>query len=159
MKKQPKKKMPEREFKKGVDHVGVTCVFYCHDGQGNLLMHKRSENCRDERGNWDVGGGSLEFGETFEEGVLREIKEEYCCDVLDLKLIGPYNILRVNHENKKTHWVAILFLAQVDPKQVKIGEPDFMDEIGWFAEGNWPTPLHSNFHLAYQMIKPHLKAL
>lgn len=144
------------ELKKGVDFIGVTCVFFCHDGKGNFLMHKRSKSCRDEWGNWDVGGGSLEFGESFEEGVRREIKEEYSCDVLDLKLVGPQNILR-KLRNRKTHWVALLFLAQVDPKQVQIGEPDYMDEIGWFSEGNWPEPIHSNFHISHQMVKDYLK--
>lgn len=151
------KKIPTKELKKGIDFIGVCCVFFCHDGKGNILMHKRSQNCRDEIGNWDVGGGSLEFGESFEEGVLREIKEEYSCDALELKFISPYNVLRTNHQGKKTHWVALLFIAKVDPKKVKIGEPHFMDEIGWFSKDSWPEPIHSNFHLAYQLIKEHLK--
>ncbi len=152
-----KKKIPKKELRKGVDFIGVTCVFFCHDGKGNLLMHKRSKNSRDERGHWDVGGGSLEFGESFEEGVLREIKEEYYCDVLDLKFVEARNILRVNHENKKTHWIALLFVAKVDPKQVKIGEPDAMDELGWFSEKSWPEPIHSYFHSCYDVVRPHIK--
>jgi ADP-ribose pyrophosphatase YjhB (NUDIX family) len=40
-------------------------------------MHCRSKNCRDEQGCWDCGGGSMEFGETFEETVKREVEEEY----------------------------------------------------------------------------------
>ncbi len=51
-------------MKKGIDYIGVTCVFYCHDGKGKLLLHKRSENCRDEKGRWDCGGGAMELGET-----------------------------------------------------------------------------------------------
>lgn len=150
------KKIPKKELKKGVDFIGVTCVFFCHDGKGNLLMHKRSQNCRDERGNWDVGGGSLEFGESFEEGTRREIKEEYCCDVSDLKFVEARNVLRVNHENKKTHWIALLFVAKVDPKQVKIGEPDAMEEIGWFTEKSWPEPMHSYFYSCYGVVRPHI---
>lgn len=150
------KRIPLKELKRGVDYIGITCVFFCHDGKGNLLMHKRSQNCRDERGNWDVGGGSLEFGESFEEGVRREIKEEYCCAVLNLKFVEARNVLRVNHEKKKTHWIALLFVAKVNPKQVKIGEPEAMDEIGWFTEGNWPQPMHSYFFSCFEAIKPHL---
>ena len=44
---------------------------------------------------------------------------------------------------QKTHWVAILFAAQVDPKKLKIGEPEKMEEIGWFSQNNLPSPLHS----------------
>ena len=132
------------EFKKGVDFIGVTCVFFCHDGKGKFLMHKRSENCRDEIGNWDIGGGSLEFGEEFEEGVIREIQEEYGVTPKKVKLVHIYNALREN-KGKKTHWVCLLFTAQVNPKKAKIGEPEAMDDIGWVTPNNLPSPLHTNF--------------
>lgn len=151
------KKITKNELQKGLDYIGVTCVFFCHDGKGNLLFHKRSKNCRDERGNWDVGGGSLEFGESFDEGVRREVMEEYCCEILDLQFLGTHNVLRKNHENKKTHWIALMFAAKIDPKQVKIGEPDYMDELGWFSEDNFPEPMHSYFYKCYNQIKHLLK--
>ena len=144
-----KRKDDKHDLKRGVDFIGVTCVFYCHDGNSNLLIHRRSDKCRDEVGRWDVGGGSMEFGETFEEAVKREIKEEYCCDVKDLKFIKINNVLRKNGK-VDTHWVALIFAAEVNPKQVKIGEPEKMEEIGWFPADNLPVPLHSMFleHLA-----------
>lgn len=40
----------KKDLQRGIDFIGITCVFYCHDGQGNFLMHKRSKNCRDEIG-------------------------------------------------------------------------------------------------------------
>lgn len=64
-------------MKQGFDYVGVTVVFYCHDGKRNLLLYKRSQNCRDEKGRWDCGGGAVKFGESFEQAVRREVKEEY----------------------------------------------------------------------------------
>lgn len=148
-------KKSKKDPKRGFDYIGVCTVFFCHDGKGNLLLHKRSKNCRDEHGCWDPGGGSLEFGEDFEQGVRREVKEEYCCDILDLKYLGAYNILR-NHQNKKTHWVAVLFLAQVDPKKVKIGEPEYVDEFGWFSLDNLPSPIHSQFDRFNDMIRKEL---
>ena len=63
-------------MKKGEDFTGVTIVYFCHDGKGNFLFNKRSKNCRDEIGNWDCGGGALEFGETVEETLKKEVKEE-----------------------------------------------------------------------------------
>ena len=136
-------------MKKGVDYIGVTVVFFCHDGKGNLLLNKRSKNCRDEVGRWDVGGGAMKVGETFESAVLREIKEEYCCVPKELIFVKANNVLRKN-EGENTHWVAIIFAAKVNPKQVKIGDPDKMDKIGWFPVEKLPTPLHS-------MLRPHLK--
>lgn len=132
------------DLRKGVDFIGVTCVFLCHDGQGNFLMHKRSEHCRDEVGRWDTGSGSMEFGETPEEAVKREIFEEYCVKAKDIQFYGIRNALRQNGK-QKTHWVAILYTALVDPKKVKIGEPDKMDELGWFRVDRLPRPVHSAF--------------
>ena|SRR3989344_4174262 len=139
-------------MKKGVDYIGVTCVFFCHDGQGKFLLHKRSGKCRDEVGNWDCGGGALEFGEDFETAVRREIKEEYCTDVVELKFLTVTNVLRKNGD-ENTHWIALIFAAQVIPEQVKIGEPDAMEEIGWFSKNNFLAPLHSQFHRHFDYVR------
>jgi 8-oxo-dGTP diphosphatase len=85
----------------------------------------------------------MEFGETFEETVRREIREEYCVPVKSLKQIGVFNVLRDNG-GVATHWVKVLFLVEISPKNVKIGEPEKMDEIGWFAINKLPKSLHSN---------------
>lgn len=147
--------MKKKDLQRGVDYIGVTVVFYCHDGKGNFLMHKRSINCRDEIGCWDVGGGSMEFGETFEDAVRREIREEYCCEVKKLNFVTSYNVLRKNG-GKNTHWIALIFTARLDPKKVSIGEPDYMEEIGWFNLNNLPEPLHSQFYTFFDLIKKHL---
>src|SRR6185295_6821186 len=71
-----------KPMKKGIDHIGVTVVYFCHDGKGNVLMAKRSANTRDEQGRWDIGGGGVEFGDTVEDTLRKKIKEEYNCDVI-----------------------------------------------------------------------------
>lgn len=146
------KSLEQLDLKRGVDYIGITVVFFCHDGKGKLLLHKRSSKCRDEIGRWDVGGGAMEFGEEFQTAVEREILEEYCDTPSELKFIGPYNILRENGK-VKTHWIALLFFAKLNPKKVKIGDPVKMDEIGWFEPSRLPDSLHSNFHRAFEMVK------
>ena len=42
-----------------------------------------------------------------------------------------------------THWIALVHSVLVDPSEVKIGEPNKIDEIGWFNLNNLPNPLHS----------------
>lgn len=136
-------------MKKGFDYIGVTVCFYCHDGKGNVLLQKRSNKCRDEHQTWDCGGGSMEFGESFEETALREIREEYCCKPLKLTYCGVNNVIRM-HNNQKTHWVCIIFAAQLNPTEVGIGDPEKMEEIRWFPKDKLPSPLHS-------MYLPHFK--
>ena len=135
------------DLKRGVDYIGVTCVFFCHDGKGRVLLHKRSANCRDEHGRWDCGGGSMEFGETFEEAVRREVKEEYCVDPSDVILAKTVNVLRDNN-GTSTHWIAAIHAVEVDPNSVKIGEPDKMEDVGWFYPEEFPEERHS-------MLDPH----
>jgi len=129
-------------MKKGQDYTGVTVVYLCHDGEGSFLMNKRSKNCRDEHGTWDIGGGGLEFGDTVEDTLKKELKEEYCADVLGCEFLGYRDVHR-EHEGQKTHWIALDFKVLVDREKVKNGEPHKFDEIGWFRTDRLPAPLHS----------------
>ena len=129
-------------MKPGTDYTGVAVVYFCHDGKGNVLMAKRSVNSRDEKGNWDIGGGALEFSERVEETVKKEIKEEYCTDVLSCEFLGFRDVHR-QHDGKKTHWIALDFKVLVDREKAANGEPHKFDEIGWFTLKTLPSPLHS----------------
>ncbi|MFA5136176.1 MAG: NUDIX hydrolase [Patescibacteria group bacterium] len=125
----------------GIDFIGITTPFYCTDGKGKFLLHKRSSKCRDDVGVWDCGGGKLEFGQTLEENVLREVKEEYGCSAVILKNLLSYTLFRV-YEGKKTHWIAFPFLILVNPMKVKNNDPEKIDKIGWFTVSSFPQPLH-----------------
>jgi 8-oxo-dGTP diphosphatase len=118
----------------------VSCVFVCHDGAGRILLARRSEQARDEPGTWDCGAGALEFGETFEAAVTREVGEEYTASPLEIRQLGVRNVLR---DDPPSHWVAVVFAVRVDPAAVRIGEPHKFDELAWFAPGELPAPLHS----------------
>nr|MDT0667908.1 NUDIX domain-containing protein [Micromonospora sp. DSM 115978] len=87
----------------------VSCVFVCHDGRGRLLLARRSAGARDEPGTWDTGARALEFGETFEAAVTREVREEYSTEPMDITNLGVRNVLR---DHPLTHWVAIVFAVR-----------------------------------------------
>ena len=131
-------------MKKGEDYTGVTIVYLCHDGKGNILLNKRSVNCRDEHGRWDPRGGGLEFGDTVENTLKKEIAEEYCTDVLDYEFLGYRDVHR-EHNGKKTHWIGLDFKVLVDRNKVKNGEPHKFDDVAWFRSDKLPSPLHSQF--------------
>jgi 8-oxo-dGTP diphosphatase len=131
-------------MRKGIDYTGVAIVYFCHDGQGNYLMSKRSDDCRDEHGKWDPGGGGLEFGDNIEDTLIKEIKEEYCTIVLDYDFLGYRDVHRkINCE--KTHWVALDFKVLVDRSKVQNGEPHKFDDLNWFTLDSLPEQLHSQF--------------
>ncbi|WP_449062250.1 N-6 DNA methylase [Planomonospora algeriensis] len=118
----------------------VSCVFVCHDGRGRILLARRGQGARDEPGAWDCGAGALEYGESFEAAIAREVREEYSADVLELEQIGVRNVVR---REPPSHWVAVVFAVRVDPAAVVIGEPHKFDELGWFAPDALPDPVHS----------------
>lgn len=94
----------------------------------------------------------MEFGETPEQCVTREIQEEYCVKPKQLQFCGVRNVLRMNGKTK-THWIAFLFVALVNPKNVATGEPEKMAELGWFPLAKLPKPLHSAFREQLKMIR------
>ena len=143
-------------MKKGIDCIGVTVVYFCHDGKGNILFAKRSQNVRDEKGVWDIGGGAVEFGERAEQVLKREIKEEYNADVISFEFLGFRDVHRV-HDGQPTHWIGLDFKVLIDPKNVKIGEPAKFDDIGWFKLENRPTPNHSQLPEFLAKYKEQLK--
>jgi ADP-ribose pyrophosphatase YjhB (NUDIX family) len=127
----------------------VSCVFVCHDGAGRLLLARRATGARDEPGTWDTGAGALEFGESFEAAVTREVTEEYTATPRSVTLLGVRNVLR---DDPASHWVAVLFAVRVDPAEVAIGEPHKFDRIGWFTRDALPAPLHSQLPATLAML-------
>jgi len=131
-------------MKAGIDYIGISTPFYCNDGKGNFLFHKRSKNCRDEQGRWDPGSGQLEFGLSTEENVFKEVKEEYGCLGIIQERLPAHSIFRI-HNRKKTHWIAIPFFIYINPKEARINDPDKIEKIEWHTLQNLPNPLHTGF--------------
>ena len=145
------------DLRRGIDFIGVSCSFTCHDGKGNVLLHKRSQHCRDEKGNWEFGAGSHEFGETFEDTVRREVYEEYGAKVLAIEQVATEELFRTLDDGTPTHWMIVVHSVLVDPKEVVNNEPDKADEIGWFTFDTLPSPLHSAAGHQAKLIRKHLE--
>ena len=125
-------------MQKGIDYIGVSVSFVCHDGKGNFLMNKRGVNARDEHGKWDFGGGGLELGEKIDECLEKEIKEEFGTEIIKYEFMGYLEMFRkMNDED--THWLSLEFLVQINPEKVINGEPHKFDEIGWFGQSTNPA--------------------
>ncbi len=139
-----------KDIRRGIDHIGVSASFVIHDGAGKVLLQKRGSEARDEQGNWDTGGGAIEFGESIDDAVRREISEELLATPLDIEFLTTYDAHRQLSDATPTHWIAILHAVKVDPDSVGIGEPHKISELGWFNSHDLPQPLHSQFWKSYQ---------
>jgi 8-oxo-dGTP diphosphatase len=133
-------------MQKGIDFIGLCVVYFCHDGKGDVVMAKRSQNARDEKGLWDVGGGAIELHDTIDNTLRKEIKEEYNCDVLNYEFLGYRELHRRIDDDKKTHWIALDFKVLVEASDLKTNEPHKFDDVKLFPIGEMlvdPEKVHS----------------
>ncbi len=128
---------------KGISFTGISTAFLCYDNKGRIFLAKRSNKARDEHGRWDTGAGGLKHGQAIEENMRRELKEEYNVEPIKSDFLGYLDAFRISPSGQPTHWLAMYFAVMVDPKKVKIMEPDMFDDSGWFSLDDLPAPMHS----------------
>ena len=57
-----------------------------------IIDNKRILCLKNERNEWDLPGGKINFNENIEECLKREVKEETNLEIKDLKILKPYNL-------------------------------------------------------------------
>jgi mutator protein MutT len=124
---------------KGVDYIGVSVGAMIINDQGEVFLAQRGSKAKNERGCWENPGGSVEFGETLENAVKREIMEEYGAEIKIIKQFPAEDHL-IPDENQ--HWIATTFLVKFKQGSIpKIMEPEKCSAIGWFRLSALPSPL------------------
>lgn len=116
--------------KTSLRHVVVDCIIV---KDNELLLVKRVGKLL-EGGKWALVGGFMERGETLEECVKREIKEEAGYTVKEIKLFRVID--NPNRRNEDRQNISFVFLANADKK---IGEGDWeVEGHKWFKLDNLP---------------------
>lgn len=114
-------------MKKGTVNVVVIGVIVENN---NFLLTKRTSDKPRFDGAWQFAGGGLEFGESPEETVVRELKEELGIQVKVKRLL--------NKVFSKTfgswHGVFIVYECQRVNKKQKIRLNPEASDFGWFAK-------------------------
>ena len=72
-----------------------------------------------KKGYWTPPGGAIEAGETYEEAIIREVKEETNMKVLKQELIGYQDIYEPNHIVRQTRSFCF-----VEPYGPFVSDPD-----------------------------------
>ena len=106
---------------------------------GKFLIVRRSNQARDMHGVWELPGGRLEFGESPEYALLREIKEEVGLELTTLKVVNSWtfmktdrcqivglnflcrpvnNIVRLSHEHSDYVWIGKQDIDTYLPKDI-----------------------------------------
>ena len=116
-------------MKKGIDYIGVGVGAIIFDRKGRVFLAKRGREARNEAGKWEFPGGGVEFNETLEHALVREVREEYGIEIEVESLLDV-----VNHmiPEEKQHWVSPTFICSITSGTPIIKEPHKCEEIGWF---------------------------
>lgn len=126
--------MAEAQF-----YVGIHGVIA---NRGRLLVLRRAERMPYKPGSWDLPGGHLALGESSEECLLREIKEETSLDVQIDRLLGLHNMVT-------EHYMQILYACRLTVYQHIQLRPEE------HAESRWATPAE----LEHMDLIPYLEGI
>ncbi len=84
---------------------------------------------------WAIPGGFVDYGETLEDAVCREMKEETC---LDINLVRQFHTYSDPKRDPRHHTVTTIFIATAS------GTPEAADDakdIGIFTRDNLPEDM------------------
>jgi len=109
---------------------------FIRDAAGRLLLVQRRRE--PEAGHWGLPGGKVDFGETIEAAVLREIEEELG---VTLRLDGLLCLVDQIDRAAGSHWVAPVYRAVIAAGDPVNREPAALAAIGWFTLDALPQPL------------------
>ncbi len=115
------------------DHprVGVGAVVF--DPMQRVLLVRRREP--PHQGQWGLPGGMLHLGETLQEGLRREIREECHIEIEIVDLISVYEpIIRDREDQVIYHYVVLDYLCRWQEGELRPG--DDVQAAAWVSAHN-----------------------
>lgn len=80
-------------------------------------------------------GGKLEWGESFEDGAIREVLEETGITIRNPEVISVHNF-----KNEHAHFMTVGLLVHEWKGEARVTEPDEIVEWKWFDLQDLPYP-------------------
>lgn len=107
--------------------VGVGAIIVCND---KILLEKRKSE--PGRGKWSVPGGLVELGESTEQAVIREVKEETGLDVENPELVDVVDNIIFDENGKiEYHFVIVDYFVKL--RGGELNAADDAEELKWVA--------------------------
>lgn len=114
--------------------VGIGAIIFNNDNE-LLLMHRIGKVGKDT---WGLPGGKMEKNETFEECIIREVKEEINLDINKLGFADLTNDIMTDIEH---HYVTLYFFVYDFSGELKNMELEKCSELKWFSLDKLPEKL------------------
>ena len=113
--------------------TAATCIIY--DKEKGILFEKRSDN-----GMWCVPGGGLELGESLEEALRREVKEETSLDISNPKLFDVRANVHMVYPNKdEVYYTDVVY--EVNEYSGELKHDEESTELRWFKVDELPNEI------------------
>ncbi len=110
--------------------TAAMCILY--DAEKGILFEKRSDN-----GMWCVPGGAIELGETLEQALAREVREETSLEIADPKLFDVAASVHMVYPNRdEVYYTDVVYLVEHYTGTLKHDEES--TELKWFKVGELP---------------------
>jgi len=118
-----------------------------------LLIHRKNPPS-----GWALPGGFIDYGESAEDAVIREIKEE---TNLDTEIAELFHVYSSPDRDPRQHTLSIVFILKVKPGSVPLAGDD-AGNLRFFREGELPEDiafdhrkiLESYFHYITTGVSP-----
>ncbi len=104
-------------------------VFAVIEREGRYLLARRRDI-----GWWNLAGGGMEYGETVQEALAREVREEIGCAIQIRRLVGVYSKPRKRE-------VVLAFLCALAPGSPEPATSEEVSEVAWFVPPEFPADL------------------
>lgn len=79
--------------------------------KGDLLLVRRGSE--PGKGLWSIPGGAVELGESLEQALKREVKEETGLDIKSLKLLDIFEVVEKEHSGRiRYHYVILDYIVE-----------------------------------------------
>ncbi len=110
---------------------------------GKILMGLRhpdpdkADSAFRSSGEWCLPGGKLEWGESFEDGAVREVKEETDIDIKNPQVISVHNC-----KNEHAHFMTVGLITHEWQGEAKVTEPDEIVDWQWFGLKQLPEKIY-----------------
>jgi len=105
--------------------VGAAAVII---NEGKILLEKRKKE--PGKGKWSIPGGLVELGESLEQTVIREVKEETSLEVEKPELIDVVDSISADENGRiKYHFVMVDYFVKL--KGGKLKAADDAAELRW----------------------------
>jgi len=113
---------PSKQFPKGIEIVGSVII---EDPDGNILLVKSPK----WHNKWTMPGGHIDPGETIEEALIREAREEIGLSLKPEGTIAFGELINSKDFHRPAHFIYFDVLCKTSDRKIKLDDQELVEYI------------------------------